>query len=186
MPCSNGKCPFGTTCKAGICRTLTPPEQLKKDASDKVLDKGKEAIKDQVQERALELLSKTLFELSRSFGGKIVTGFVGGMLEPTMLATDRDLYRSELGYVANDVSSLKALFQEYDNYLAGKPARAMMYIKADIERKKAEFSDHVQQLNIGYDAVVKQKELHSDECYEVFEYQQQKVNQVFANFIVSH
>ena len=132
---------------------------------------------------AISALSKKLLQFSESFGGKIIGSEFSGLLDATMLSTDRDLYESEMRYVASDVTNLRNLYQEYANYLAGKPARGPNMILPEIAAQKAQLSNHVDQLNIAYMGVVNQRELHSSECYEVFEYQQQKIDQMYANFM---
>ena len=175
VPCSNGACPPGTSCNSGVCRVPTQTQQLTKKAGDMALDYAK----DQLQKEALKKLSLTLFNLTESFGGTIVLR----LMEPVTLSTDRDLYQSQMGYVSDDLSNLNRLYNELDDSEKGKPARGQKMVREEINETKERLTDHIQVLNIAYSAVVNQRQLHNNECYEVFEYQQQKINQAFANFM---
>ena len=183
VPCSNNMCSIpGTSCREGLCVPDTPLQHAESQASDRVRDYVAGEVTDKLEKKVIGALSETLLKMAENE----TLAMAGGVLQATDISPDRALYDEELRSVMQDTKNLRRLYQEYIDCQNGAPARAPQQIQTDIDQVKREFSEHIEQLNLAYNAVVRQHDLRSSECYQVFEYQLQRINQTYANFTALH
>lgn len=183
IPCTGGSnpCPPGTSCKDGTCKAPAYVQKV-----DKVTDFATGKAKDQVIDQWLGLF-KELADIRipaalASVYGKIVTPALA-LLETPTLGQYRSIYSDSMWETNRRLSRLRGLYQELQNYYRNKPARAPSAISADIKKEKEALRKSMADLNIYYLGIVKERELSRYTCYNVFEFQNQMVNQSIVNVL---
>lgn len=192
LPCARpDDCPPGTACNGGVCRPLTESEQRMNAAKAKVIDFVKDQARDKAIETAIDWakdkaylkvitqFAESLVELSATMSFKIVTG----VLEAPELATEKYQYELDLRYMQSRMKEIRELYDELANYKTGKPSRGPQMIEHDITELKSKLTNDMQMLGVSYDAIVRERQLGKDFCYEAFEFQHQRATQAIVNVL---
>ena len=189
ITCPNNPCPPGYNCESGICRTPTSLENsIKKGQTygeDKVLDKLQDKAEDLLKEM-LEKLFPALFKsmTARILVGTVITATIESV-KPTEISLHLDAYNRYVQKVNEDLVKLKSLYEEWGRYKATKLGRFPAMIVEDMKKVKTDLSYNGSMMREFYSGVIIERELPPDTCYEVFEYQHQKVMLAFNKLLDS-
>jgi hypothetical protein len=175
VPCSGETCPPGFSCRSGVCRPLSAAE-TRVEQTEEVL---KGIALEEARDKALEFLSKRLSQLLNSMKGRVALGVLEA--EPTSLW--KDGYKRTATRIYESSKELLTLSRELDDYRNGRPARGPNLITRDIQRVRASLTDDVRSLSEYYNGVVRERELCRFCCYEVFEYQHQKMIKAYSSLM---
>lgn len=181
VPCSAG-CPPGTQCEGGVCR---PPTVMGYETGQAAKSVGSVAAKSVKRLAFKELMSQASIVgtfLATKTGG-VAFATVLGLFDSKPLSIWRQSYEAHLAEIQVEFQDLARLYLEESSLVRKVPGRAPDAVKADIQRLKQRLIAEFEILNQDYGGMVRENELKVWECREVFEYQQQRLNQTFANYL---
>ncbi|MEW6129587.1 MAG: hypothetical protein AB1757_21280 [Acidobacteriota bacterium] len=187
--CKTWSCPPGMECKNNTCVPVTGYSETAQTIGE-LKDQTKSIITDEVLSsmamKAIEKVSKSLADALKSKSFKIIGGAVsifGGIFETTTMSKWTDGYNRGSEQIGTNLTHIRSLYGELNNYRLGLPSRAPKQIENDILKAKIVLRENLDYLNTFYSGVIREREIGKYECQNVFEYQHQLVNEAVNNLI---
>lgn len=184
VPCSGSSsyCPIGTSCIDGVCRL--PKAVLK--ATETAADFAAGQAKDEAIGKWLTFFAEvSSSRIPAAIGSvyKKITSPYFQIIEPTMMGTNKDVYTRGLRRIDSQLGSLRGYYSELRNYYQNKPGRSPSAIMVDVRKAKQELRESLEYSNVAFNFIVKKRELSRDTCYNVFEYENQMVNESIVRIL---
>jgi len=182
----------GFSCREGRCRPLVTSEIVEGKVKDKIKDKAVDATTDYLLEpakeaarkKAIQLFGQGAVQIAESLTGKVAFGVAAGLLEAKDTGTEwKDPYQNTARRIYQEMRQLEPLIEEVRNYRTGGPSRGADMIFADIQQLQQKMTSDVSLLGQYKEGIIQHKELGQNCCYEVFEFQHQRLMQSYGNFL---
>jgi hypothetical protein len=181
IPCLNGTCPIGFTCKDGNCVGNYEKSSTEIKITNTVQKKATSLIKKMTTKAVLDFVQKKLPELAtlRNFfkTASPVTTVITGVFTTTNLGTYSTSYKNELTRVQYNVLELEKFYDQYNRYNNNQNLTEsnLNDIKNKIANLRSTIGAQIFNLNLAVDGIKTEKELGGVNCYNVLEYNNQQV-----------